>query len=114
MNSSYLRLAQTYSRYVRRLSPSTGAVLDDIKNLHGAQAAYWVAFIIVVSKDSLEQHGTLDNNSHYKHFLDAWPQVFPLAERAFQRFIADRYQITDDDETQPTEVDNNNDMASLP
>jgi hypothetical protein len=70
--------------------------------LHGEQVAYQVAFMIVASKYNLEHHGTLAENVHYTQFLNAWPQVFPLAERALHCFRADRYNNTSDDETQPT------------
>jgi hypothetical protein len=102
MKMSYTHLAHTYIRYVRRLSPSAATVLNEIRTVHGDQASYWVAFIIVASKNSLTQEGILADDSHYKRFLAAWPQVFPLAERALQCFITDRRNINDDDETQPT------------
>ena len=54
MNSVYFRLAQTYTRYVRRLSPRAATVLEEINHLHGEQAAYQVAFMIVASKYNLE------------------------------------------------------------
>lgn len=69
---------------VKRHSPCTADVIEQIDNVYGPEAAYQAGLAVAFLKGRLEKLDFVPDSAAFRTYMDCCPEALPLLEQAFE------------------------------